>query len=172
MLKEKTIAPGELRKFGRAENLNEQAKTLVAQQKAAWEMASKNYAALKSVQTRTFDFGHFEIVVQFNPERIRSSAAKTDTKSIAERPCFLCLKNLPPEQKGIPFGEDYLILTNPFPIFQTHLTIPHLHHTSQQITGFFPDMLRLSRKLNGFTVFYNGPQTGASAPDHFHFQAG
>ena len=33
-------------------------------------------------------------------------------------------------------------------------------------------MLELSRELPDFTIFYNGPQTGASAPDHFHFQAG
>jgi hypothetical protein len=33
-------------------------------------------------------------------------------------------------------------------------------------------MLDLSKHLPRFTVFYNGPQCGASAPDHFHFQAG
>jgi ATP adenylyltransferase/5',5'''-P-1,P-4-tetraphosphate phosphorylase II len=84
----------------------------------------------------------------------------------------LCLKNLPPEQKGIPFQEDFLLLINPFPIFPTHLTIPNLEHTPQQIPAYFADMLDLSRELTDFTVFYNGPQTGASAPDHFHFQAG
>ncbi|MFW6246542.1 MAG: DUF4922 domain-containing protein, partial [Tangfeifania sp.] len=151
---------------------NEQAKALVAQQKATWEMADKNYHGLSRIQTRTFNFDFFKIQVQFNPERIRSSAAKTDAKSIAERPCFLCLKNLLPEQKGIPFKDDYLILTNPFPIFPLHLTIPHLEHTPQRIHDFFGDMLDLSRELSDFTVFYNGPQTGASAPDHFHFQAG
>jgi ATP adenylyltransferase/5',5'''-P-1,P-4-tetraphosphate phosphorylase II len=26
--------------------------------------------------------------------------------------------------------------------------------------------------MEGFTVFYNGPECGASAPDHLHFQAG
>jgi hypothetical protein len=33
-------------------------------------------------------------------------------------------------------------------------------------------MLQLAKALEGFTVFYNGPKCGASAPDHFHFQAG
>jgi uncharacterized protein YqgQ len=33
-------------------------------------------------------------------------------------------------------------------------------------------MLDLSYALSDFIVFYNGPQCGASAPDHFHFQAG
>ncbi len=33
-------------------------------------------------------------------------------------------------------------------------------------------MLSLAEAMPLFTVFYNGPQCGASAPDHFHFQAG
>jgi hypothetical protein len=33
-------------------------------------------------------------------------------------------------------------------------------------------MLALAKDLPGFVVFYNGPQCGASAPDHAHFQAG
>ena len=172
MIKQIIIKSEELRKFGSVQNFNEQAKALVAQQKTTWEMATKNYKGLNRVQTRIFDFGHFKIKTQFNPERIRSSAAKTDAKSIAERPCFLCLKNLPNEQKGIHFQNNYLVLTNPFPIFPIHLTIPHLEHTPQRIPEFFVDMLWLSRELNDFTVFYNGPETGASAPDHFHFQAG
>jgi len=172
MIAEKIISFAELEKFGSVNNLNEQAKALAAQQTATWEMAAKNYKGLNRVQTRIFDFGHFKIMTQFNPERIRSSAAKTDAKSIAERPCFLCLKNLPSEQKGIPFQNDYFVLINPFPIFPVHFTIPRLEHNPQRIPEFFAGLLDLSRELNDFTVFYNGPQTGASAPDHFHFQAG
>lgn len=168
---EKTITFAELTRFGRVDNLNKQAKTLVAQQKSTWEMAGKNYEALKRAQTKTFDFGHFRIVTQFNPERIRSSAAKTDAKSIAERPCFLCVDNLPTVQKGILFQNKFLILTNPFPIFPVHLTISKLEHSLQEITGNFSDLLELSMNLAEFTVFYNGPKCGASAPDHFHFQA-
>jgi hypothetical protein len=33
-------------------------------------------------------------------------------------------------------------------------------------------MLNLAKELPGYTLFYNGPKCGASAPDHFHFQAG
>jgi hypothetical protein len=47
-----------------------------------------------------------------------------------------------------------------------------LHHTEQLIGGKFEDMLEVSKLLGDFTVFYNGPKCGASAPDHFHFQAG
>jgi hypothetical protein len=32
-------------------------------------------------------------------------------------------------------------------------------------------MLELSVKLQDFAIIYNGPRCGASAPDHFHFQA-
>lgn len=33
-------------------------------------------------------------------------------------------------------------------------------------------MLSIAEAMPFFTIFYNGPQCGASAPDHFHFQAG
>ena len=168
---EKIISLVELAQFGSVDNLNEQAKSLVTQQKSTWETTTKNYEALTRVQTKTFDFEHFRIIVQFNSERIRSSAAKTDAKSIAKRPCFLCLKNLPTMQKGILFQNKNLILTNPFPIFPVHLTISKVSHSPQEILPHFSDMLELSRNINDFTVFYNGPQCGASAPDHFHFQA-
>ncbi|MGM0620473.1 MAG: DUF4922 domain-containing protein [Bacteroidota bacterium] len=172
MVNQKIITTEELSGYGPVKSLNDQANALVKHQQNNWDLVRKNYRALAGVQTKNFDFGHFKIVVQHNPERIRSSAAKTDAKSIAERPCFLCYENLPAVQKGISFQDHYLILVNPFPIFPVHLTIPHLSHTPQRIQKFFPDMLKLSRDLPGFTLFYNGPKCGASAPDHFHFQAG
>ncbi len=172
MLGEKIISQSELSKYGSTINLNEQSKALIRQQTNNWQLAANNYFALNKVETRTFDFGHFKILAQFNPERIRSSAAKTDDKSIAKRPCFLCIENLPPEQKGILFQNKYLILINPYPIFTEHLTISSLEHIPQQILPHFSDLLDLSKKLHGFTLFYNGPKCGASAPDHFHFQAG
>jgi len=171
MIKEKITTFTELSEFGSVENLNEQAKSLAEHQKKSWEIAGKNYNALNHVQIKTFDFHHFKIITQYNPERIRSSAAKTDAKSIIERPCFLCLQNLPAEQKGILFQRNYLILVNPYPIFPVHLTISKVDHTPQQILAHFTDLLDLSQNLSDFTLFYNGPQCGASAPDHFHFQA-
>lgn len=171
-MKTKIISIKELEKFGTVENLNNQAISLIEQQKATWETAARNYAALNLLKTRIFYFNNFKIIAQFNPERIRSSAAKTDAKSIAGRPCFLCLKNLHDDQQGILFQNKYLILANPYPIFQRHLTISGLEHVPQEILPNFADLLDLSRNMPGFTVFYNGPQCGASAPDHFHFQAG
>ena len=75
-------------------------------------------------------------------------------------------------QEGIAWGDDYTILINPFPIFPRHLTIPCNEHVDQLISGRIADMMSLSRDLEGFTLFYNGPKCGASAPDHMHFQAG
>jgi ATP adenylyltransferase/5',5'''-P-1,P-4-tetraphosphate phosphorylase II len=172
MFREKLITTEELSRYGPFSSLNEQALTLVSQQKSIWDLPGKNFNALNRVKTKSFDFRHFKILTQFNPERIRSSAAKTDAKSIAERPCFLCMNNLPTIQKGINFRDKYLILINPFPIFEKHLTIPSLRHEPQLILPYLEDLLDLSRSLNSFTVFYNGPKCGASAPDHFHFQAG
>lgn len=171
MLKDKTIPLDELARFGRVENLDQQVAALVEQQKAVWEVAAKNFKALERAETKTVDFGKFQIRLQCNAERIRSSAAKTDAKSIAARPCFLCRENLPAEQNGILIQQKFLALVNPFPIFPRHLTISSLEHVPQRIMPHFSQMLEIAAALPGFTVFYNGPESGASAPDHFHFQA-
>ena len=152
-------------------NLNNQVKSLFDEQVANWELARRNFAGLKTVQTKTFNFGDFDIKVQFNPARIVSSGAKVDAKTIAERKCFLCSEHLPTEQKGIEAG-NYTILVNPFPIFPEHFTIPHTEHIRQQIKPFFGDMLELAKAMDDYLIFYNGPKCGASAPDHMHFQAG
>jgi hypothetical protein len=145
-------------------------KALLAEQKKEWETLRAGYEALGGVEQRTLWFEQCAIVLQFNPRRITSSAAKVDPKSIAERKCFLC--HLPPEQRGIAFG-DWTILANPFPIFPEHFTIPHKAHVPQRIAGNFPAMLDLAKATaDSYTVFYNGPRCGASAPDHLHFQAG
>src|SRR5262249_45289684 len=94
-------------------------------------------------------------------------------KSIGERKCFLCDANRPPEQRGVRFGDDYLVLCNPFPIFPEHFTITHRVHQPQRIKNALGDLLDLARAMSPrYTVFYNGPKCGASAPDHLHFQAG
>lgn len=145
---------------------------LIQQQKQAWELARINYLGLEKVESKAFAFDGFKILAQHNPGRIRSSAAKTDAKSIAQRACFLCPANRPAEQQGISFGTDFTILINPFPIFTKHLTISLNEHRPQEIRPYLADLLSLSKALPELTIFYNGPKCGASAPDHFHFQAG
>jgi hypothetical protein len=151
---------------------SEKVNDLFKSQLSGWELARVNYGLLSKVRTKHLDFGNFEVKVQFNPERIRSSAAKVDTKSIDARPCFLCKANRPPQQEDLIFSDKYTILVNPFPIFSRHLTIPAEQHTDQRIKDSFEDLLILAEALPGFVIFYNGPQCGASAPDHLHFQAG
>lgn len=152
--------------------MNKNIHNLLTEQLANWTTARNNYEALGGVQVKELCVRGVRYKVQFNPARIVSSGAKVDAQTIRERRCFLCPANLPPEQKGIPFGGHYQILVNPFPIFPRHLTIPDLEHTPQRIDGRLEDMMELARLLTDYTVFYNGPRCGASAPDHAHFQAG
>lgn len=137
-----------------------------------WPLANANYKGLERVRERSFPFDGFEIRIQFNPERMRSSVAEVDKKSIAARQCFLCAENRPAEQDEIAFGDKFQILVNPFPIFKTHFTISCNSHTDQRFIPNVRDLFELSKAMEGFTVFYNGPECGASAPDHLHFQAG
>lgn len=174
MIETKLITEELLQPFNHTGNdLASRAKALLAQQKTAWELLRNGYSSLETIQVRTFDFDGFSIKVQFNPGRIVSSAAKVDAKSIAERKCFLCYNHLPAEQRGLLFDDNYLVLCNPFPIFKEHFTLPHVDHRLQEIEYSFPVALDFSKELSKYyTVFYNGPKCGASAPDHLHFQAG
>ncbi len=137
-----------------------------------WPLAATNFEGLKKVQERIYQYDNFQIRTQFNPERMRSSVAEVDKKTIAARQCFLCNENRPKEQNAIEFGNDFLILVNPFPIFKNHFTISCNRHTAQRFIGNARMLLELAAAMEGFTVFYNGPECGASAPDHLHFQAG
>lgn len=147
-------------------------RAFVADQVRTVETARVHYGALKDIRTRWIEVNGYGVWLQFNPARIRSSAAKVDVQSLRERKCFLCKENLLDGQRSIPFGRTYEIMLNPYPIFSQHLTIPLLRHEDQRIGGRYGDMLLLSEALTEFVVFYNGPQCGASAPDHMHFQAG
>lgn len=150
----------------------QKANQLFGEQAENWPLLHDNLEGLNHVKVKSFEFDGFTINVQFNPKRIRSSAAKVDKKSIDNRQCFLCSKYRPAEQNEVGFGEEYEILCNPFPIFQKHYTIAHKKHVVQQIGSSFGHMLDLSNELKELVIFYNAPKCGASAPDHLHFQAG
>ncbi|GAB7085920.1 DUF4922 domain-containing protein [Marinifilum fragile] len=142
------------------------------QQVRDWPLANGNFKGLEKVEEKEFGFDGFKMKVQFNPERIRSSAAKVDKKSIENRACFLCLDKLPAEQGGIAQGKEYVVLVNPFPIIPQHFTIPKVDHVDQSFMDNLEGMLSLVKDMQGYTLFYNGPKCGASAPDHMHFQGG
>jgi ATP adenylyltransferase/5',5'''-P-1,P-4-tetraphosphate phosphorylase II len=145
---------------------------LVEIQKMNWPLVASNFRGLEKVEVRYFQFDGFQIKVQFNPERMLSTVSKTDQKSIAARACFLCSENRPVEQDELEFGDQFLILVNPFPIFKLHFTISSNTHIAQRFLPSVRVLLELAKALEGFTVIYNGPECGASAPDHLHFQAG
>ena len=154
-------------------NFAEAARRLLENQKRSWELLSGGYKSLSTVKIKSIDFDEYTLNIQFNPGRFISSSAKVDEKSISERECFLCIENLPKEQKGILYNKKFIILCNPHPIFPEHFTIVSIEHIPQRINGAFNDLLLLSKALSEYyTVVYNGPKCGASAPDHLHFQAG
>ncbi len=152
-------------------SLNNEIRELFAEQTQNWALAKKNISDLQLVEQKIFTFSeNTKTVVQHNPARIVSSAAKVDTKSIAERPCFLCAKNRPAEQKAIDYNGKYDISVNPFPIMPYHTTIIGKTHTAQSILPYINDMFAIAKDMDDFVILYNGPQCGASAPDHLHFQ--
>ena len=153
----------------------QQVEKFIKDQLSVWPEVSARFRGLKSTSTRRLDVGGLEVVLQHNPARLASAVAGTDADALKDAPCFLCRENLPREQMTMPFegrkGRKYRIQVNPFPIFPQHLVIASERHQPQSIWHHFVDMLDMARSLSGFTVFYNGPESGASAPEHLHFQA-
>lgn len=153
-------------------NLPTRVAALIQQQLATWPMLNQATQSLAQVQYKDLTVKGSLVRAQFNPARIVSTAAKVDAASIQARPCFLCAENLPTEEKGVPFGNDYVVLCNPFPVLKDHLVISERRHTPQAIAPRFTDLLALTQALGSdYFTLYNGPACGASAPDHHHFQA-
>ncbi len=145
---------------------------MIEQQRATWPLLSEGYGALAQIETKRIPVADSEVVVQHNPKRIRSTAAVVDKTSVDKRPCFLCAENLPVEEKGIAYGSELVMLCNPFPILEDHLSIVHRKHIEQKIDGNIETLLAMAADLApDYFVLYNGPRCGASAPDHLHFQA-
>ncbi len=134
-------------------------------------MAKNNYSALKAVKTKKFKIDGIDVYACHNPARISSSSASVDKDSVERRKCFLCKENLPPDQQYLTMGNLFFLLVNPFPLSPIHFTIVSKNHKKQTITDSMDKFIRFAADLEGMAVFYNGPDCGASAPDHLHFQA-
>lgn len=147
----------------------------IKDQLSVWQLASSNFRALKIAPSREVDVFGLKCRIQYNPRRVISSTADTSPAAIASRKCFLCADNRPKEQFHLGFegrkGRNYHIQINPYPIFRGHLVIVRDEHIPQEIWHHFPDMLDFAARYKDYLVFYNGPSSGASAPDHLHFQA-
>lgn len=157
-----------------------EADEFTATQFEKWELCRKNHEALKGIKTKCVNIGGNTIKVQFNPARAVSTMAKLDKSSIDARPCFLCTKNKPEEQDSISIdaGMRFSIRINPYPILPGHLTISSEEHIPQTLADKAEMQLpmRFCKRIEdyfgqGYAIFYNGAECGASAPDHFHFQA-
>ena len=173
MIKNKIIHNSDIDFYIREEEYGKAVSILFEQQLIKWNLLKERYDALDDVEIKEFWFDGFKIKVQYNPGRIKSSSTKTDDVSINNRACFLCFENLPEPQQGILLADKYLLLCNPFPIFPQHFTISSVQHEPQNIIDHIEGMLKITKQLSSdHSLIYNGPACGASAPDHFHFQAG
>ena len=153
-------------------NLQQQINNLFAIQQQEWRQLRHVIEDMKHIPKKQFDWcDAFSVRVDYNIGRLRSNTTK-NTVDANRTACFLCEPNRPPEQKGIPFLDKYLILCNPHPILEQHITVVLHSHVPQRIRRKINDMLTLAEALPNYIVFYNGAKSGASAPDHFHFQAG
>jgi len=161
----------DLKKLINESKFSEAVLFLFKQQSENWELLKDGLSSLHKIDTKKFYFDGYEVQTQFNPLRINSTMANVSPEAVKKRQCFLCIENLPREQKGIIYKEKYIILCNPFPIFSVHMTISSIEHKPQRIKKPFEDLLQLSKDFSELTIVYNGPESGASAPDHLHFQA-
>lgn len=144
-------------------------------QLAEWSECADKYAALSSALHKCVKVGERSYDVMFNPARIKSASAKIDNGKV-DRPCFLCPSARPAEQKALqvvtePLKHEYEVLVNPYPILDHHFTIVCKDHTRQEIKGRLWDMAYFVDIFQDYLIFFNGACSGASAPDHMHFQA-
>ncbi len=156
---------------GRDSSVLADVEQLFSAQLDAWPQLATGVDNLRLARSRKLSIRWFQVWVRHIPHRIGSTTARVDPDSVRARPCFLCAANLPDEQRGVEFADDFVILSNPYPILDRHLTIVGKSHVPQRIAGEFSSMLELARVLPGYMILYNGPECGASAPDHLHFQA-
>lgn len=155
-----------------SETFSTRLQAFIKQQLATWPDLKQAINSLDEQLLKNIFLTESEVILQHNPRRLKSSASKVDKKSIEQRPCFLCPENLYPEQRGLSWDKNWLILNNPYPIFNNHLVISNKEHILQNVNDALPAMINFVHDTDfTFSAFYNGPACGASAPDHLHFQA-
>ena len=142
------------------------------EQLVRWPEAAQRFTALETeVKTREITTENAVLAAQYNPRRMVSTGAQLTKEALAERPCFLCSQNRPKAQMVLPTDRTLELLINPFPIVPQHLTLPTRHHRPQDLTTLLPALFNLAERWPSFFLLYNGPRSGASAPDHAHLQA-
>ncbi len=148
------------------------ARQLLSEQVEEWPLFAKRREAVATSRLRSIALGPADsVLVMFNPERIKSVEADISPEVIASRACFLCDAGRDPLQRSLAVGSNYTLQVNPYPIFTEHFTVTYRAHIPQQLKGHEREFVDIMGGLEEMGVFYNGPQCGASAPDHLHFQA-
>lgn len=147
--------------------LQDKIEQLIGEQKREWPLLDLAIEQLSNIRTKEFSWGESNnVIIQFNLN-LTSSDLYTNSNE-----CYLCEDNRPKMQRGIQFADKYIILVNPYPILGNHLTIALHSHVLQRIRKKIGDMLKLAKELPDYIVCYDGPSSGASTSNHFHFQAG
>lgn len=150
--------------------LQQRIEHLFIEQRKDWGQLNLAIEQLSKIKTKEFSWGdNNNVVTQFIPH-INSSLPK---ENVFSEKCSLCEANRPKEQKGIEFTNKYIILINPFPILNNHITITLHTHVLQRIRKKIGDMLTLAEELPDYVITYDGPINGVTATnEHFNFQAG
>lgn len=144
---------------------------ILQEQLQEWPAASEAFNNLEKVETRVLSSSG--LALQHNPARIISTTAKIKPAEIASRSCFLCEDCRPKEQRSIPLDDKFYLLVNPYPILREHYCVVSREHRPQLFKDCYKEMLDIASRLEpGYMIFYNGPRSGASAPDHLHMQIG
>lgn len=143
-----------------------------------WPACRERYEALAEARQRVVTTEGRDYLLTYNPARAKSAKAKISSDGLLgeERPCFLCQHALPQEQlyeevETLPLHHKYLVAVNPYPIVDHHFTIIAKEHTRQTLVGRVWDMAFFADLFPDYLIFFNGACSGASAPDHMHFQA-
>lgn len=151
---------------------------LFERQMPLWPACRERYEALAAAQRRVVTADGRNYILTYNPARAKSANAKisADGQVGEERPCFLCEHALPQEQlrqeiETLPLHHKYIVALNPYPIVDHHFTIIAKEHTRQTLVGRVWDMAFFADLFPDYLIFFNGACSGASAPDHMHFQA-
>lgn len=142
--------------------------SLIEAQLAVWPEAKRNFDALADVGRKAVHTGDFPAHAQYNPARIRSTAADLNPEAIRKRACFLCRANRPEQQLCGELMPGWELLVNPYPILPVHFTIVDTEHRPQDEIPL--EMAAMAESAPDLAIFFNGARAGASAPDHRHCQ--
>ncbi len=119
--------------------------------------------------------------IQHNPHRVLRGIAdipnptpKHIIKYKGGIPCFLCMDNIQvqwPNEQGHHCTIDdipLVFLPNLYPIFPLHFTVAAGTHLPQIMN--IPTLITLAKTLPTHWIIQNGPDAGATNPEHFHYQ--